>query len=78
MEYFRQELIAYTYKCYRKEKRELEEVNPDVADLLEEDEDLTEWPDFFDVDENVPDIPKAEMKPAPKIRGAQTMTDLLE
>ena len=77
-EMFRQELIAYTYKCYRKEKRELMEVNPDVAALIEDDEDLCEWPDFFDVDENVPEVPKAEMKPAPKIRGAQTMNDLLE
>jgi len=77
-EFFRQELIAYTYKCYRKEKRELEEVNPDVADLLEDDEDLTEWPDFFDVDENVPEVPKSDLKSAPKIHGAQTMGDLLE
>jgi len=74
---FRQEILAYTYKHYRKEKRELEEVNPEVASLLPEDEDLTEWPDIFEVDEHVPPIPKANLKHPPKLRGAQTMNDLL-
>ena len=68
--FFYQEMIAYTYKHYRKEKRELEEVNPEVADMIEDDEDLTEWPDFFDVDEHVPKIPKAQLKHPPKLRGA--------
>ena len=49
--FFRQELIAYTYKHYRAEKRELEECNPEVAETIEPDEDLREWPEFFDVDE---------------------------
>ena len=53
------------------------EINPEVADLLPEDEDMTEWPDIFEVDEHVPSIPKAELKHPPKLRGAQTMNDLL-
>ena len=74
---FKQELLGYTYMHYRKEKRELEEVNPEVAATIEDDEDLTEWPDFFEVDEHVPAIPKASLKSPPKLRGAQTMNDLL-
>ena len=72
-----QELIAYTHMFYRKEKRELEEINPEVAQLLEDDEDLTDWPDFFDVDEHVPDIPHAWLKHPPKLRGLTTVNDLL-
>ena len=55
----------------------MEEINPEVAALLPEDEDLTEWPDIFEVDEHVPPIPKASLKHPPKLRGAQTMNDLL-
>lgn len=76
-DFFRRELLAFTYKHYRNEKRELEEANPEVAAMVEDDEDLTEWPNFFDVDEHVPQIPKAQLKFPPKLRGAQTMNDLL-
>ena len=75
--FFRQELIAYTYKHYRAEKRELEECNPEVAETVEPDEDLREWPDFFEVDET-PEIPMAKLKQPPKLRGAQTMQDYLQ
>jgi len=46
--------------------------------MLEDDEDLNEWPDFFEVNEHVPKVPKAELKHPPKMRGAQTMSDLLD
>ena len=40
----------------------LEECNPEVAETLDADEDLCEWPDFFEVDESVPQIPMANLK----------------
>ena len=46
--------------------------------MLEDDEDLNDWPDFFEVNEHVPKILKAELKHPPKIRSAQTMSDLLD
>ena len=56
----------------------LEECNPEVAETLDADEDLCEWPDFFEVDESVPQIPMATLKQPPKLRGAQTMQDYLQ
>lgn len=61
IKFFRQELIAYVFKHYREEKRHLEECNPDVAETIEDDEDLDEWPDFFDLEET-PKIPMAPLK----------------
>ena len=45
--------------------------------MLEADEDLDEWPDFFDLEET-PKIPLATLKQPPKLRGAQTMQDYLQ
>ena len=59
--FFRQELIAYVFKHYREEKKHLEECNPDVAETIEDDVDLDEWPDFFDLEET-PKIPMAPLK----------------
>ena len=56
----------------------LEECNPEVAETLDADEDLCEWPDFFEVDESVPQIPMATLKQPTKLRGAQTMQDYLQ
>ena len=54
-------MIAYVFKHYREEKRHLEECNPDVAETIEDDVDLDEWPDFFDLEET-PKIPMAPLK----------------
>ena len=53
----------------------LGECNPEVAETLDADEDLCEWPDFFEVEEHVPEIQKANLKHPPKLRGVQTVQE---
>ena len=82
--YFRKQLYETTYKHFLKTREEIKNMSPGLCEELglssdEEDDNLamTEWPDYFVVDE-VPKLMKAELKSKPKLRDFKSMESLLQ
>ena len=73
-----------TYKKYRKARDELMTMSPELCEQMgiEADDDdmelmnMTEWPEFFEVD-NVDHVRKCELKPKPKLNNFKSIENLL-
>ena len=73
-----------TYRKYKKAREDLKTMSPELCEEmgLESDDDdmqlmnLTEWPEFFDVN-NVEKVRKTELKPKPKLNNFKSIESLL-
>ena len=78
--FFREQLYSLTYRQYLKAKDEIKLISAEMYAEMgiesEEEDMMTEWPDFFEVD-NVANVRKTDLKPKPKLNNYKSTESLL-
>ncbi len=83
MAFFCRQLYETTYRHFLKTKDEIKKMSPELLEEMgldsddgEEGPNMTEWPEYFEVNE-VPKLMKTELKPKPKLKDFRSMESLL-